>query len=266
MHLASAVGRVIQVAGVVLFAVGIICFASAQPSEPSADVSPPGIERLTAAQLDQLTAPIALYPDPLLGSVLAAATYPLEVVEAARWIDDPSHAALKGDALATALEPQSWDASVKFVVSFPEVLRMMNSNLEWTEELGDAFLAQQSDVMDAIQRLRARAQASGALASTPQQTVSTAEQEIMIEPVAPEIVYVPAYNPWCVYGAWPRECRTADKRDELASLHSITSSARARNDDGTVTPSNLAVLRLIIISTLVACWTGRSAVFAPLRI
>jgi Protein of unknown function (DUF3300) len=195
--------RTIQLAGLVLLAVGTIGFASAQPSEPSATVSPPGVEHLTAAQLDQLTAPIALYPDPLLGPVLAAATYPLEVVEAARWLDDPSHAALKGEALAAALEPQSWDPSVKMVVSFPDVLRMMNSNLEWTEELGDAFLAQQAEVMDSVQRLRQRAAANGSLSSTPQQVVSTQQNDITIEPASPDVIYVPYYVPATVYEPWP---------------------------------------------------------------
>ena len=132
-----------------------------------------------------------------------AATYPLEIVEADRWLQIPANAILKGDALAAALQQQSWDPSVKSLVSFPKVLQIMDSNLDWTEQLGDAFLAQQAEVMDAIQRLRQRAQTAKSLASTPQQTVSTEDQEIIIEPVNPEIVYVPAYNPWCVYGAWP---------------------------------------------------------------
>ncbi len=173
--------------------------AAAQPVPASAPASSP----LTAAQLERLVAPIALYPDPLVAQILMAATYPLEIVEADRWLRIPANAALKGDALAAALQQQSWDPSVKSLVPFPHVLHMMDGNLDWTEQLGDAFLAQQADVMDAIQRLRQRAEAAKSLASTPQQMVSTEEQEIMIEPVNPEIVYVPAYNPWCVYGAWP---------------------------------------------------------------
>jgi hypothetical protein len=164
---------------------------------------PVGSERLAPGQLDQLTAPIALYPDPLLGSILASSTYPLEVVEAARWLDDPAHAALSRDALAAALEQQSWDPSIKSVMPFPEVLRMMNNNLEWTEQLGDAFLAQQADVMDSVQRLRQRAAAQGSLHSTPQQTVSTEENAITIEPASPDVVYVPYYVPSAVYGTWP---------------------------------------------------------------
>jgi hypothetical protein len=158
---------------------------------------------LTAAQLDQLVAPIALYPDPIVAQIMMAATYPLEVVEADRWLQIPANTALKGDALTAALQQEPWDPSVKSIVSFPQLLHMMDSNLGWTEQLGDAFLAQQADVMDAVQRLRQRAKAAGSLASTPQQTISTQDQEIMIEPANPEIVYIPAYNPWCAYGPWP---------------------------------------------------------------
>ena len=158
---------------------------------------------LSAAQLDQLTAPIALYPDPLLGQVLAAATYPLEIVEAARWLEDPAHTALKGSELATALEPLPWDQSVKSLVPFPDVLRNLNSNLEWTEQLGDAFLAQQADVMDSVQRLRQRAATAGNLRTTPQQIVTNQDNEISIEPANPEVVYVPYYVPAEVYAPWP---------------------------------------------------------------
>jgi len=158
---------------------------------------------LTAAQLDRLVAPIALYPDPLIAQILMAATYPLEVVEADRWLRLPANAALKGDALTAALRQQPWEPSVKSLVAFPQLLNTMDSNLNWTEQLGDAFLAQQLDVMDAVQRLRQRAQAAGSLASTPQQVVSIENQEIMIEPTSPDVVYVPTYNPLCAYGAWP---------------------------------------------------------------
>jgi len=171
-----------------------------QPPEtmPLASVTP-----LSAAQLDQLTAPIALYPDPLLGQILAAATYPLEIVEAARWLKDPAHTALKGSELAAALEPLSWDQSVKSLVPFPDVLSNLNSNLEWTEQLGDAFLAQQADVMDSIQRLRQRAAAAGSLRSTPQEIVTNQDNEITIEPANPDVVYVPYYVPAEVFAPWP---------------------------------------------------------------
>jgi uncharacterized membrane protein YgcG len=170
--------------------------ASPQPA-PAADAS-----SLSAEQLDQLVAPIALYPDPLIAQIFMAATYPLEVVEADRWLRIPANAALKGDALTAALQHQPWDPSVKSLVAFPHLLRVMDSNLQWTEQLGDAFLAQQADVMDAVQRLRRRAQAEGSLAPTPQQMVSTDDQEITIEPASPDAVYVPDYNPWCIYGDW----------------------------------------------------------------
>jgi len=193
---------IVQLIGVLL-AVGIGGFADGQPAEAPGDQTRPKGELLTPAQLDQLTAPIALYPDPLLGSILAASTYPLEVVEAARWLEDPAHRPLQGEALAAALDTQPWDPSVKLLVSFPQVLNMMNSNLEWTEELGDAFLAQQTDVMDSVQRLRRLAAANGSLRSTPQQTVATEQGEITIAPGNPGVVYVPYYIPTTVYGPWP---------------------------------------------------------------
>jgi hypothetical protein len=179
--------------------IGLIIFqmptTTAQPA--------PSVPPLTAEQLDRLVAPIALYPEPLLAQILMAATYPLEVVEADRWLQVPANAALKGDRLAAALREQPWDPSIKSLIAFPQVLRMMDKHLEWTEQLGDAFLAQQADVMAAIQRPRRLAAAAGSLGSGPQQTVSSSEPEITIEPANPAVVYVPAYNPWCVYGAWP---------------------------------------------------------------
>ena len=162
----------------------------------------PATAPLSSAQLDQLTAPVALYSDPLLGMVLTAATYPLEVVEASRWLDADNHASLKGDELDAALAQESWDTSVKALVAVPEVLRMMNENLEWTEQLGDAFLSQQSDVMDSVQRLRQRAAVSGGLQSSREETVSTEEGEVIIEPATADVIYVPCYTP-VIYGPWP---------------------------------------------------------------
>lgn len=153
-------------------------------------------------QLDQLLAPVALYPDPLLAQILMASTYPLEVVDAARWVNDPNNASFRGDQLDQALQQQTWDPSVKSLVPFPQVLQMMNSKLDWTQALGNAFLAQQADVMDSVQRLRGVARAAGTLRSTPQQTVSTQGQAIMIEPASPQIAYVPYYDPRAVYGSW----------------------------------------------------------------
>ncbi len=159
---------------------------------------PPSME-----QLDQMLAPIALYPDPLLAQILTAATYPLEIVKADRWLKNPGNAALSGDALAAALVQQPWDPSVKSLVPFPQVLQMMDDNLTWTEALGDAFLASQSAVMDSIQRLRQEAQAAGRLESTPQEIVATQGPMITIEPPGPEIVYVPVYDPSMAFGVWP---------------------------------------------------------------
>lgn len=157
----------------------------------------------TPAQLDQLLAPIALYPDPLLTQILTASTYPLEVVEAARWLQNPGNAALKGDALAAALQTQDWDPSVKSLVPFPQILKMMDSRLDWMQKLGDAFLTQQADVMDSVQRLRREAQAAGTLATTPQQVVTTKEETIVVESASPEVVYVPVYDCAVAYGVWP---------------------------------------------------------------
>lgn len=160
------------------------------------------VQQLSQAQLASLVAPIALYPDPLVSQILMASTYPLEVAEAANWQSANSN--LQGDARDQALQQQSWDASVKSLVSFPPVLQMMGSQLSWTQNLGDAVLAQQSDVMSAIQALRAKAQDAGALQSSAQQTVSGGNGDpIIIEPANPQMVYVPTYNPAVVYGAWP---------------------------------------------------------------
>src|SRR5262245_55169760 len=160
---------------------------------------------LKPAELDQMLAPIALHPDPLLSEVLIASTYPLEVVQADRWAK--SNKALKGDALTAALGKQSWDDSVKSLVQVPDVLTMMSEQLEWTQKLGDAVLAQQADVMDAIQRLRARARANGKLESTKEQTVTVKtegqKQYVVIEPASPSEIYVPYYEPAVVYGDWP---------------------------------------------------------------
>jgi hypothetical protein len=152
-------------------------------------------------QLDQLLAPVALYPDDLLTQILMASTYPLEVVQAERWAKQ--NKSLKGDALKTALEKQPWDNSLKALVPFPEVLTMMSEKLEWTQKLGDAFLAQQKDVMDTVQRLRKKAADAGNLKSSKEQEVKKEGNIIIVEAANPQVVYVPAYNPTVVYGAWP---------------------------------------------------------------
>jgi Protein of unknown function (DUF3300) len=167
----------------------------------------------TEAQLEQVVAPIALYPDALLSQVLMASTYPLEVVEAGRWSRDNS--AVTGQALEDAMQEQSWDPSVKSLTAVPQTLQMMNDKLDWTQQLGDAFLAQQQDVLAAIQRLRTRADAAGNLKTTEQQKVarvaappapgSTAAPATVytIEPATPDDYYVPVYDPGVVYGTWP---------------------------------------------------------------
>ena len=153
-------------------------------------------------ELDQILAPIALYPDDLLSQVLMASTYPLEVVQAERWAKQ--NKSLKGDALAQALEKQDWDPSVKSLVNFPDVLTMMSEKLDWTQKLGDAFLEQQKEVMDTVQKLRQKADEAGNLKTTSEQKVIVEKETktIVIEPANPQTVYVPTYNPTVVYGAW----------------------------------------------------------------
>ena len=151
-----------------------------------------------------MLAPIALYPDALLSQILMASTYPLEIVEAARWRKD--NAALKGQALEDALKKQPWDESVKSLCAFPDVLDRMNKDLAWTQKLGDAFLAQQAQVLDTVQSLRKKAQAAGNLKSNEQQKVDVQTRTtsiIVIEPANPQVVYVPTYQPTVVYGGWP---------------------------------------------------------------
>src|ERR1700733_5528805 len=160
---------------------------------------------LTPELLNQMLAPIALYPDELLGEILMAATYPLDVVEAARWLQDPRNASLKGDQLIAALQQRNWDPSVKLLAPFPSILRMMDAKLEWAERLGEAFLADPKAVMDAVQRLRQRARLAGRLVSGPQEIVQTAQGEITIEAPTPEIIYVPVCDIYgsCGWESWP---------------------------------------------------------------
>jgi hypothetical protein len=164
-----------------------------------------GEQLLSSAELDALVAPIALYPDTLLAQVLMASTYPLEVVQADRWVT--ANKKLKGDALKAEAEKQAWDDSVKSLVATPSVLEMMSKNLDWTQKLGDAVLAQQPDVMDGVQRMRTRAHENKKLSSGPQQKVTVRQdsgrQTIVIEPTQPDTVYVPYYDPAVVYGSWP---------------------------------------------------------------
>jgi hypothetical protein len=202
----------------------VLCLALALPapaqvptpssSAPAAQAPQGSAEKLPWAstgksfsqeELDQLLAPIALYPDALLAQVLMASTYPLEVVSAERWVK--ANPTLKDKALEDALQQQTWDPSVKSLAVFPQVLTMMSEKIDWTQKLGDAFLAQQKEVMATAQSLRAKAQAQGALKDSKEQKVGTdtsgGTTVITIESTSPEVVYVPTYDPMVVYGAWP---------------------------------------------------------------
>jgi hypothetical protein len=169
---------------------------------PPPGQAPPPAPPLNPQQLQNLVAPIALYPDNLLSQILAASTYPIEVVEAQQWLQ--KHRDLKGQELMEAAKQENWDPSIQALVAFPDVVTRLNQDIRWTTDLGNAFLAQQQDVMRAVQQLRAQAQANGKLKSTPQETVTTQEQNgqtaIDIVPPDPEVVYVPYYNPAYIWG------------------------------------------------------------------
>src|SRR5947209_1991045 len=177
----------------------------AAQADQSAAQPPVQAAQQTPDQLQQLVAPIALYPDALVAQVLAAATYPDQVVEANRWLQQ--HTDLKGQQLGQEVDKQPWDPSVKALAEFPSVLANMDKNLSWTSSLGDAYVNQQQDVMDAVQVMRDRAEKAGNLNSTAQEKVSKQGQTIVIEPADPQVVYVPEYDPWIVYGEpigiWP---------------------------------------------------------------
>ena len=178
---------------------------AAPPSQAPAAAPSAGAKTFSQEELDQLLAPVALYPDALLAQVLMAATYPLDIVAADRWVK--ANPGLKDKALEDALQQQPWDPSVKSLVVFPQVLAMMSEKLDWTQKLGDAFLAQQKDVLATAQALRAKAVQQGSLKDSKEQKVTTEVENnttvIKIEPTNPEVVYVPTYNPTVVYGAWP---------------------------------------------------------------
>jgi Protein of unknown function (DUF3300) len=179
--------------------------AFAAPAGQSAAPPPVQPAQQTPQQLQQLVAPIALYPDALVAQILAAATYPDQVVVADRWLQQ--HTNLKGEELGKEVDKQSWDPSVKALTEFPSVLANMDKNLSWTSSLGDAYVNQQQDVMNAVQLMREQAEKAGNLKSTSQEKVSKQGQTIVIEPADPQVVYVPEYDPWLVYGApigiWP---------------------------------------------------------------
>jgi Protein of unknown function (DUF3300) len=185
--------------------------AVADPQDPPAQPAAEAAEQqtLNPQQMESLVAPIALYPDSLLSQVLVASTYPLEVVEAQQWLDQ--NKTLTGPAVVDAAKKQNWDPSIQALVAFPDVVKRLNSDIRWTTDLGNAFLAQQADVMSAVQRLRASAKASGKLTDTPQEKVVATDQNgqsaIEIQPVDPQVVYVPTYNPAYFWGPpvypWP---------------------------------------------------------------
>ncbi len=170
----------------------------ATPAEPAAE---PAAEKLSPDQLDSLVAPIALYPDPLLAQTLAASTYPLELIQLQQWL--AKNKDLKDKALADAVAKQPWDPSIQSMAAVPEVVKRLADDIQWTTELGDAFLAQENEVMDAVQRMRKKAEDKGALKSNEQQKVETKVVEektvIVVQPTNPEVVYVPSYNPTVVY-------------------------------------------------------------------
>jgi hypothetical protein len=168
---------------------------AAQPAQPD--------KTLSADELDSLVAPIALYPDPLLSQALVASTYPLEIVQLQQWLEQNKN--LKDKALTDAAMKQPWDPSVQAMAALPDLVKQLGGNIQWTTDLGNAFLAQEKDVMDAVQRMRAKAKDKGNLKSTDQQKVETQvienKQTIVIQPSDPQVIYVPSYNPTVVYGA-----------------------------------------------------------------
>jgi hypothetical protein len=178
--------------------------AQAAPQGTSGSTMGADKPKFKQEELDQILAPVALHPDNLLVQILMAATYPIEIVQADRWVK--ANPKLQGDALAKELEKQSWDASVKSLVNCPQVLTMMSEKLDWTVNLGNAFLGQQKEVMDTVQNLRKKAKDAGNLESGKEQKVTTKEEEgkevIVIETSDPEVIYVPTYNPTVIYGPW----------------------------------------------------------------
>jgi hypothetical protein len=178
-------------------------FAQIPPPPPGAPPAPPPSANLPAfsqQELDQMLAPIALYPDALLSQILMAATYPLEIVEAARWVS--ANPGLRGDDAVRAVAAQRWDPSVKSLVAFPQILALMDQRLDWTQRLGNAVLAQQAQVMDTVQAMRRRANSAGNLRSSGQMQVEDQGGSIALEPANPQLAYVPYYDPLTIYGPW----------------------------------------------------------------
>jgi hypothetical protein len=181
----------------------LLCLALAGPAAHGQNPpAGPAAPIYTPQQLDQLLAPIALYPDQLLMQVLIAATYPQQIVDAGAWLQDPNNTKLGGDALVAALQPLDWDPSVKSLIAFPQIIATLNQHIDWTEALGIAFANQQADTMAQIQALRQQASAAGMLKTTTQLAVTTEGSDIIIAPGNAEMIYVPVYNPATVYGNW----------------------------------------------------------------
>jgi uncharacterized protein DUF3300 len=185
-----------------ILAVSLVPFGWSFGQEAPPAAQPPPAQPLSPDQLDNLVAPIALYPDNILSQILAASTYPLEVVEAQQWLQQNRN--LSGQSLLDAARQQNWDPSVQALVVFPDVLTRLNQDIRWTTDLGNAFLAQQTDVMASVQRMRGKAEANGKLKSTPQQKVKKEKKDgqtaIAIEPVDPQVIYVPVYDPAYIWG------------------------------------------------------------------
>ncbi|MFN8006935.1 MAG: DUF3300 domain-containing protein [Terriglobia bacterium] len=191
--------------------VGVLCVIAVVPGESLGYLAQSSAPKPTSTQaakippdqLDSLVAPIALYPDPLLAQTLAASTYPLEIVQLQQWLEKNKN--LKDKALADAVAKQPWDPSIQALAALPEVVKRLANDIQWTVDLGNAFLAQQSDLMDAVQRMRKKAVDKGTLKSTEQQNVETkvveTKQVVVIEQANPQVVYVPSYDPVVVWGA-----------------------------------------------------------------
>ncbi|MGH7981844.1 MAG: DUF3300 domain-containing protein, partial [Candidatus Udaeobacter sp.] len=201
------VHRLVAMIGVALLSSGSGAFAQqAQSQVMTNTTNEQESPKLPNEELDSLVAPIALYPDPLLAQTLAASTYPIEVVQLQQWLQKNPN--LKDKALPEAVAKQPWDPSVQAMAGYPEVVQRMAGNIQWTDDLGNAFLAQQSDVMDAVQRMRGKAESKGTLQTSAQQTVQTktvegGKQAIVIEQAQPDVIYVPSYDPEVVYGPPP---------------------------------------------------------------
>src|SRR5271163_2528033 len=175
-------------------------FQAQAPSASAKAQAPP--TKVPPDQLDSLVAPIALYPDPLLAQTLAASTYPLEIIQLQQWLE--KHPTLKDKALADAVAKEPWDPSVQALAGLPDLVKRLADDIQWTTDLGNAFLAQQNDLMEAVQRMRKKAQGTGNLKSNEQQKVETkvieSKSVIVVEQANPQVVYVPTYNPTVVYG------------------------------------------------------------------